>query len=131
MFRKETVKTLIISCMVLLLVGMLAACGSNESGTNNNGKSSPSNESVNSGGEDTAKAKPLEITWMRYESAGREVISDSIAIQEFLARKNVKVNVQGVPKSGYNDKKKTLIATNTLPDVLQVDQNDIQNFADS
>ncbi len=132
---KKSVRTMLQSCLIMVLVFLLAACGTSNSSKNNESASSPSkqdgNTSASNPDSNATKEKPLEITWMREERAGREVKPDSVAIQEFLKRQNVKVNVQGIPSSGFNDKKKVLIATDTLPDVLMVAQNDIQEFADT
>jgi ABC-type sugar transport system, periplasmic component len=99
---------------IFLLGGTLAGCGD-------------SNNSGNSGSEDGA----LSLTWMRYEHPSQAIVSDSKAVREIEKRQNVKLNLQSVPQSNYDDKKKTLIATNTIPDVILVKQDDIQNYSDT
>lgn len=82
-------------------------------------------------GSDEAGSDTLTLTWMRYEHPNQAVVDDSQAVQEILKRQNVELNLQSVPQSNYDDKKKTLIATNTIPDVTLVKQDDIQNYSDA
>jgi ABC-type glycerol-3-phosphate transport system substrate-binding protein len=99
---------------IVLLGGLLAGC-------------SGSGNSQSKGGDDTS----MSLTWMRYEHPSQAIVDDSKAVQEILKRQNVKLNLQSVPQSNYDDKKKTLIATNTIPDVILVKQDDIQNYSDT
>lgn len=82
-------------------------------------------------GADTAGKTPdaRTITVMRSDSSIQPVLKDSPALQQILAKTNVKVNMEGVPSSDYEAKKKTLIATNNIPDVLHVNRTDITNYA--
>ncbi|MCY9660169.1 extracellular solute-binding protein [Paenibacillus chondroitinus] len=118
---------------LLLLSSVLSGCGSSSTispaSTNNASTSAPA---TTTGAASTpAAAQPLSLTWMRYEHPSQAIVANSKAVQEIAKRKNVKLNLQSVPQSNYDDKKKTLIATNTLPDIMLVKQDDIQNFADS
>ncbi|BFT74265.1 extracellular solute-binding protein [Paenibacillus sp. P36] len=118
---------------LLLLSSVLSGCGSSSTtspaSTNNASTSAPA---TTAGAASTpAAAQPLSLTWMRYEHPSQAIVANSKAVQEIAKRKNVKLNLQSVPQSNYDDKKKTLIATNTLPDIMLVKQDDIQNFADS
>lgn len=113
---------------VLLLSSVLNGCGGSSTASTNNS----SNPATTAGATSTpAAAQPLSLTWMRYEHPSQAIVANSKAVQEIAKRKNVKLNLQSVPQSNYDDKKKTLIATNTLPDVMLVKQDDIQNFADT
>ncbi|MFD0959057.1 extracellular solute-binding protein [Paenibacillus chungangensis] len=132
MHRKSRTGWLWVCCIAMVL-SLLAGCSGNNNNTESGGSSPSPTAKADSGKKEEAGKddKPLELTWMRYEHPSQALLSDSVAVQEFLKRQNVKLNVQGVPQSNYDDKKKTLIATNTMPDVLLVKQDDIQNFADS
>lgn len=113
---------------LLVLSSVLGGCGSSST-TSTNNSSTPA---TTAGSASTpGSAQPLSLTWMRYEHPSQAIVANSKAVQEIAKRKNVKLNLQSVPQSNYDDKKKTLIATNTLPDVMLVKQDDIQNFADS
>ncbi|WP_409345931.1 extracellular solute-binding protein [Paenibacillus sp. MBLB4367] len=110
-----------------LSAALLAGCGGTAANGTNQGDAGGQ-----PGAQQSAKpAKALELTWMRYEHPSQALVADSAVVQEIQKRKQVKLNLQSVPQSNYDDKKKTLISTNTIPDVLLVKQEDIQNFADS
>jgi len=114
-----------IMLSVILLGGLLAGCSGG--GGSGGGSAASGGDGSGSG----SGNKPLTLTWMRYEHPSQAVVEDSQAVQEILKRQNVKLNLQSVPQSNYDDKKKTLIATNTMPDVMLVKQDDIQNYADT
>ncbi|MGG1518191.1 extracellular solute-binding protein [Paenibacillus oryzisoli] len=115
-----------VSGSLLLASTVLSACGNDSAPTT----STTDSKSTTAAGT-TAPAGPLTLTWMRYEHPSQAIVANSKAVQEIQKRKNVKLELQSVPQSNYDDKKKTLIATNTLPDVMLVKQDDIQNFADT
>lgn len=105
--------------VLLPAVAMLSACSS-------------STGSGKAGEADGSAAKTPEartITVMRSDSSIQPVLKDSPALKQILAKTNVKVNMEGVPSSDYEAKKKTLIATNNIPDVLHVSRTDITNYA--
>ncbi|MCU6794369.1 extracellular solute-binding protein [Paenibacillus sp. WQ 127069] len=108
-------------CSVALLGTIVAGCST--AGTKP--------EAGTKAADDAKNAKPVTVTWMRYEHPSQPLIANSMVVQESLKRKNIKLEIQSTPQSNYDDKKKTLIATNTLPDVLLVKQDDISNFADT
>ncbi|MEC0265296.1 extracellular solute-binding protein [Paenibacillus anseongense] len=118
---------------LLLLSSVLSGCGSSSttSPASTNNSSTPAPATTTGAASTSAAAQPLSLTWMRYEHPSQAIVANSKAIQEIAKRKNVKLNLQSVPQSNYDDKKKTLIATNTLPDIMLVKQDDIQNFADT
>lgn len=113
--------------IVALSAALLAGCGGTASRGTNKGDAGGQSAAPSS----AKPAKTVELTWMRYEHPSQAIVADSTVVQEFLKRKQVKLNVQSVPQSNYDDKKKTLISTNTIPDVLLVKQEDVQNYADS
>lgn len=116
---------IVASGTVLVLSALLTACGGTGNKTDSAAK--PSGSAATS----AAPAKALELTWMRYEHPSQAIVADSQVVKEIKSRKNVTLNLQSVPQSNYEDKKKTLIATNTLPDIMLVKQDDIQNYADT
>jgi putative aldouronate transport system substrate-binding protein len=108
-------KIVAVSTALVLLGGLLAGCGKGDSG------------SKSAAGVD----QPLELTWMRFEHPSQAILTNSKVVRVIEEKQNIKLKMQSVPQSNYDDKKKTLIATDTIPDILLVKQDDIQNFADS
>ncbi|MFD0675612.1 MULTISPECIES: extracellular solute-binding protein [unclassified Paenibacillus] len=136
MYKKTSLKTRVImtGCAILLPAGLIAGCSGGAQPANNANSKPTATPPAASGGATTpapAPAAPLEISWMRYEHPSQAILNDSLAVKEFQKRQNVKLNLQSVPQSNYDDKKKTLIATNTTPDIMLVKQDDIQNYADT
>jgi putative aldouronate transport system substrate-binding protein len=117
-----------VTCSVLLVGSLLAGCTGTKKEVSN---ATPTGTSTAAAPASSASGKQLNLTWMRYENPTQAVIADSQAVQEIMKRKNIKLDIQSVPQSNYEDKKKTLIATNSLPDVIMVKQDDISNNADS
>ncbi|WP_028549699.1 extracellular solute-binding protein [Paenibacillus sp. UNC451MF] len=110
-----------IVCSSLLVLGVLAGC------SGGGAKPAEGNQLA----ADSKAAQPLNLSWMRYENPSQPFIQNPVLLQEMLKRKNVQLQLQSTPQSNYDDKKKTLIATNTIPDVLLVKQDDISNFSDT
>ncbi|NHN34221.1 extracellular solute-binding protein [Paenibacillus agricola] len=106
-------------CSVAVLGGLLAGCAGETKSTGSGTKAAEDSK------------QPVAVTWMRYEHPSQPLVANSNFVKESLKRKNIKLEIQSTPQSNYDDKKKTLIATNTLPDVTLVKQDDISNFADT
>ncbi|MFD0678727.1 MULTISPECIES: extracellular solute-binding protein [unclassified Paenibacillus] len=113
-------------CSSVLLLGVLSGCGGDSKQANGTGK-----ETAKPAGAAAQSDKPLALTWMRYEHPTQPLDPNSKIFPEILKKKNVKLDVQSTPQSNYDDKKKTLIATNSIPDVLLVKQDDLSNFSDT
>ncbi len=127
MALKKKMKILVSGFLVTMLVFLTGCTGDKGKGATEPSASAPSSASASP----IAAPEPVTITWMRYEHPIQVLNPNSVVIQESLKRKNVQLKIQSAPQSNYDDKKKTLIATNTMPDVLLVKQDDISNFADT
>ncbi|MDR6552247.1 extracellular solute-binding protein [Paenibacillus qinlingensis] len=112
------IRKMLSACCSLVVVGSLMA------GCNNTDDLSLSKRTTDS-------ANKRTLSWMRYEHSSQALHVNSVILEEIAKRKNVKLDLQSVPQSNYEDKKKTLIATKALPDVIMVNQNDLLNYADS
>lgn len=99
------------SFLSILVFSLLTGCG--------NGESKPEAQSN------------LNLTWMRYENPIQPFDPNSLILPEIVKRKHVKLDIQSIPQSNYEDKKKSLIATNNIPDLMLVKQDDISNFSDT
>ncbi len=77
-----------------------------------------------------AKISPKErvLTIMLSENASQPIKELAPAQQEIFKRTNIKIHFEAVPSSNYEDKKKILLATDSLPDVLAVKQQDLNDY---
>jgi len=75
--------------------------------------------------------KDLEISVMLSESSLVPVSQNMLHFQWMYEKTGIRIKFLPVPSSDYAQKKSTLLSTNDLPDVIQVAQTDINNFADT
>lgn len=73
--------------------------------------------------------QPMTLNVLRWEHPSAAVKQDTPVIQEIAKRTGVTLKPESVPMSGYPDKKRALIATNNIPDVIMVSQADLSEFA--
>ncbi|OXM85446.1 extracellular solute-binding protein [Paenibacillus rigui] len=106
---------------IALTVGLAACSGGKEAASTGN-----SGDQAAEGTRIAEKERTVKVVFP--ENANQPVKSNSPIQQEILKRTNVKLDFETVPNSNYNDKKKTLIATNNLPDIIQVDKTDLNDF---
>lgn len=74
---------------------------------------------------------PLKITWMHAENVTIPLSNDVLVVQKLKELLNVELDIQGVPDSDYDTKVSTLLATNNIPDVIDIDDNSMKQYADS
>ncbi|WP_240415304.1 extracellular solute-binding protein [Paenibacillus periandrae] len=117
---KRTSKTIAVLMSSMLATGTLAACSPTSKGTDNK-----------AAGDSKEAAKSITVKWMRGENPAQPLIKDSVVIKQLEVKTGVKIDLEAVPGSNYEDKKKTLFATNNIPDLMMVTLTDISNFADT
>lgn len=105
--------------VLLPAVAVMSACSSST------GSDKASGTNADAG----KNAEARTITVMRSDSSIQPLLKDSPALKQILTKTNIKINMEGVPSSDYDAKKKTMIATNNIPDVLHVAKADITNYA--
>lgn len=115
---KKTMPGLV--CVLLSCMLLFGACS-------NGGNSSPTEAKSPESGKQSSQ--PLNLSWMLEDNPSQPILSDTPVIRKILDQKNVKLQLQAVPTSSYEERKSALIATNNIPDLLTVDLNDIQMFA--
>lgn len=130
MYKGKTIKTLMISLCILLVVVTAACSSNNSSGANDSAPSTGSN----TGGADSSdsgkiSSKVREVTVTFPEHPNQPIKDTAPVQQEILKRTNIKLKFETVPNSNYSDKKNILLATNNLPDIIQIDRNDVNNYA--
>ncbi|MDO3412458.1 extracellular solute-binding protein [Saccharibacillus sp. CPCC 101409] len=102
--------------LALCLVAGLGAC---------------SGESSSRQGGSGAQEGAVEIRWTRGENPAQAIKENTPVIQEILAKTNVKIDLEPVPGSNYGDKKRVLLASNNIPDVIGIEAGDAAEFGDT
>lgn len=116
-----------LSMCAVLVAGSLAGCAGE---SKEKGQATPADgasPSAEAGNKISPKEREITVTFP--EHPNQPVKNFAIVQQEILKRTNIKLKFENVPQSNYSDKKKTLLATNNLPDIIQIDMNDVNNFA--
>jgi putative aldouronate transport system substrate-binding protein len=75
--------------------------------------------------------KDLEVSVMLPESPLVPVSPNMLHFQWMYEKTGIKIKFLPVPTGDYTSKKNTLLSTNDLPDIIQVTQTDVNNFAES
>jgi len=116
-----------------LIAASLTACGGNNNNNESNSSSSPSGSA--SAGQSTAGAKvsdtELKLHILRDEHPNQPIKANATAFQEIFNKTNIKLEFEAVPQANYADKKKIIMSTNNLPDVIKVSRQDVNDFANS
>ncbi|CAG7636620.1 hypothetical protein PAESOLCIP111_03767 [Paenibacillus solanacearum] len=66
---------------------------------------------------------------IRYEHPSQALKQDTLVLKEVARQTGIKLQVEGVPQSNYNEKKKVLIGTNNIPDIILINQSDLNQYA--
>ena len=72
--------------------------------------------------------KDVTLTLVRSDNSNQPMKTDSLVLDELYKRTGVKLSVEAIPGSDFATKTKTLIATNSMPDILY-DTYDVADFA--
>ncbi|HWR10348.1 MAG TPA: extracellular solute-binding protein [Rectinemataceae bacterium] len=84
--------------------------------------------STGAGAQTKLSPKERTVTITLSENANQPIRDFALAQQEIFKKTNVKIHFEAVPSSNYEDKKKILLATDSLPDIISVKQQDVNDF---
>jgi len=112
---------MLLAAVMMLAVLVLSACAS-DSGS---GSTDSNAEADNANGGN----KEVTVRWMRGENPAQVIKQDTPVIKEIQKRTGVKINLEPVPGSNYIDKKRALLATNNIPDIMGVESKEVSEFA--
>ncbi|WP_313638263.1 extracellular solute-binding protein [Paenibacillus sp.] len=73
--------------------------------------------------------KEMSLKMIRYEHPSQALRQDTLVLKEIAKKMGVKLQVEGIPQSNYIEKKQVLIGTNNIPDIILIDQNDLNQYA--
>lgn len=142
-------KSLLKKATALLAVAamsasLLAGCASGEQGNTSSGEASsqPGSSVADSsvGSEQTPQENehpswvsetPIEVRIMLMDNANQPLANDTPAHDEIFNKTNVRIKLEIVPQSSYDDKKNIALSTNNFPDIVYLrSYTDITDYAD-
>ncbi|MFE5320809.1 extracellular solute-binding protein [Paenibacillus sp. NPDC056579] len=112
-------KKLCLTVMSITALAGLAACS--DEGQPGGGKGSLSS------GSESSYERSVRV--MFAESANQKVKPVTPISEEIFKRTKIRLVYEAIPASNYNEKKKTLLAMRNLPDIIQIDKQDMNDFA--
>lgn len=124
MFQK-TKKALACLLCFAAVAGSTVGCASSGGGT-----SGTSAGSASAGGDSSGKLSSTErqVNVVLEENENQPIADYAPAQQQIFKETNIKLHFEVVSKSNYADKKKVLLATNNLPDIIRVSSSDINDY---
>ncbi|KRE82409.1 hypothetical protein ASG89_14210 [Paenibacillus sp. Soil766] len=126
--KNTTLKGLSLSLCTIMVTSGLVACTSGN-GAAPSAKSETTNTPAVAAGTGKISEKEREVKVTFPEHPNQPVKNFALVQQEIFNQTNIKLKFENVPNSNYNDKKKTLLATNNLPDIIEINMSDVNNFA--
>ncbi len=123
-----------ILCLVLLLA-MVTGCSKVTQTPVDNADTGSQQKQSQESSSDATSSKISEservIKVMFAEHPNQPVKDFAPAQQEVFKKTNIKLEFEVVPSSNYEDKKKILLATNNLPDLLKINSTDVNTYANT
>lgn len=80
------------------------------------------------------KAQPSEpktLTLMRSDHPAQALRTDSVVLREIEAKTGIKLEIEPIPLSSYTDKKRALLTTGHMPDILLINPIELSEFVRS
>lgn len=130
-------KKLLVSIISVLLISLLIIGCSGVNDVNDQNKEPSKGTDDNGAGQentvdpDTMFADTLAIEWLVSETAAVPFNLDSLTIQEVKRLLNVDLKFTPVPESDADTKISTLLATDSIPDIISVGSAELQQYANS
>lgn len=76
--------------------------------------------------------EPIEVSIMMTDNSNQPLKIDAPSHEEIFKKTNVKLNIQIVPSSSYEEKKNIVLGTNNFPDIIYIpNTTDIVTYGDS
>ena len=128
MFRKLRRPFVSLICAALL-ISSISGCSSPKAATS----SSPASGAASGAAADSGKITPEEtdLTVVLNDNPNQPIEDYAPAQQEIFKETNIKLHFEVVSNSNYSDKKKVLLATNDLPDIIRVSTQDVNDYGNS
>lgn len=137
-------KTAALLAAAAMSASLLAGCASENQGSASSAESSTQSvSSVTDGGNASSEASaenehpswvsdtPIEVRIMLMDNANQPLANDTPAHNEIFNKTNVRIKLEIVPQSSYDDKKNIALSTNNFPDIVYLrGYTDISDYAD-
>ena len=134
--KKSCAKTVVLILCLVITLSLFAGCAiptANNGGSNtdNQPTTAPTQAADNTqvSGKISEKERVLKV--MFPEHPNQPVKNFAPAQQEIFKKTNIKLQFEVVPSSNYDDKKKILLATNNLPDIIRISKSDVNDYGTS
>lgn len=132
--KKSYVKVATLILCLVLALSLISGCAKTPDNSSNNSNNQPTTsqqtDNVNEGSNKISEKERI-LTVMFSENPNQPVKNFAPAQQEIYNKTNIKLEFEVVPSSNYEDKKKILLATNNLPDILKINKSDVNDYANS
>ncbi|MDF2659924.1 MAG: extracellular solute-binding protein family 1 [Paenibacillus sp.] len=118
MNNRMKVSTVLLS-VALTSSAVLSACNEKEPKTGTDS---------GSGGQNVVQ-KEISVRMTRGENPAQAIKTDTPVLKEILKHTGVKISLEPVPGSNYLDKKRVLLSTNNIPDIIGLEALEVAEFA--
>ncbi len=123
---KKIFKTMLV---MIMIIGLLSGCSEKSS----DGSASPTNEPTNAAtGEsssDNQASEKVELTYWQHSSEARDAMITSLVEKFEAENQNITVNLQFIPQDDYTSKLIPALATDSAPDVFQIQSGMVNKLA--
>ncbi|MDO5416586.1 MAG: ABC transporter substrate-binding protein [Lachnospiraceae bacterium] len=128
--KKRTTVLLAAACMA----GVLAGCGSGASGKASEPAKQPEQTESQAKTESKAteaekKEEPVTLTYWQHSSAARDEMMTALVAEFEAQNPDIKVKLEFIPEADYSQKLVPSLATDTAPDVFQVQSGMVAKLA--
>lgn len=129
--KKNKVTRLLAMGLSVVMLFSMAACGSKAEDTPATDTETKVDSVESADASDGEKKDLGTVTIMMQDSDSCQLLEDSYAIQQIEEATGVDIELQAIPSSDYDDKKTMMIATNTMADIMYVDQEEVMAYCES
>jgi putative aldouronate transport system substrate-binding protein len=133
---KKHLKLTVLIIVIAMIFGLVSACGGDSPEDTDSPKTETSNgtkpdtkdeEDISSQDEFTIANPPVTYKAMKGQHHLQPIDSNSSVFQEIARITGITIDIEGVP-TDYDDKKKVMLSTDSIPDILAVVQSDAAQY---
>lgn len=118
-------KRLAVRLIAAIAAGTLAGCGGGAAATNTTTAAGV----TASKGEETKAQEPVTLTYWQHSSAARDEMMTELVKQFESENPDIKIKLEFIPEADYSQKLIPALATDTAPDVFQIQSGMVSKLA--